>query len=172
MTSIPEQWRPVVDWEGLYEVSNLGRVRSLPRTTTSGRVLIPMTQPNGYLFVGLYDYQRRAGRLVHRLVGEAFIGPKPRGMVTRHLDGDQTNNRLTNLEYSTQSVNIRDMEQHGTNPQLNKTHCPRGHEYTPENTYTSPGRGRERRCRECGTAARRRRTIRDAEARGGTVQSI
>lgn len=142
-----EEWRPVVGYESLYAVSNLGRVKRTgkARGTRLG-VLKPGKHPKGYLFVGLTANSRKRVREVHRLVGEAFIGPLPPGLQTRHLDGNPANNAVTNLAYGTQSENMQDSIRHGTHPMARKTHCLRGHEYTPENT--KPARG-GRACREC-----------------------
>lgn len=61
-----------------------------------------------------------ATRYVHRLVLEAFIGPCPKGMECRHLDGNATNNRLTNLQWGTRAENDADMMRHGTRPRGEK----------------------------------------------------
>ena len=119
-----EEWRPVSGYEGLYEVSSLGRVRSLPRVweqvskhgtlhkhTSSGRTLKPGLTRQGYPSVVL---GRRRTRLVHRLVAEAFLGPCPAGKEVRHLDGTRTNNTISNLAYGTRSENIADAKLHGT----------------------------------------------------------
>lgn len=109
-----ERWRPVVAVPG-YEVSDLGRVRSLrrrkPRIMTPHHIVRPTC---AYLIVelSLHPIARRRSYLVHRLVGEAFLGPQPHGMHTRHLDGDPTNNRLTNLAYGTPAENAADTKRH------------------------------------------------------------
>lgn len=106
-----EEWRPVVGYEGIYEVSNVGRVRSVPRVDAAGRVRAPkikaQTLSNGYPMVLLYkDRKQRAAR-VHVLVAEAFLGPRPPGLVVNHIDHDKTNNQTENLEYVTQLENIQ-----------------------------------------------------------------
>lgn len=68
------------------------------------------------------------------------------------MDGDRLNPALANLAYGTASENARDMRRHGTDPNLRKTHCPQGHEYTPENTYVTPKRPNARYCRTCHAA--------------------
>lgn len=118
-----ERWRPVVGFEGLYEVSDLGRVRSLDRTVwcegpvkgrypsfKKGRVLRPGPMASGHLSVVL---GREAGsKTIHSLVATAFIGPCPAGLEVRHLDGNPANNKLGNLEYSTRSRNTQDKKWH------------------------------------------------------------
>ena len=84
----PERWLPVVGWEGLYEVSDLGRVRSLPRNTTRGRVLRANPAANGYRQATVFRQGHPKSVYVHHLVAEAFIGPRPEGLEIRHLDGD------------------------------------------------------------------------------------
>ncbi len=153
-----EEWRPVVGWEGLYEVSDLGRVRSLDRMVSSGlgrtklyrgRVLVGKIAPStGYRVCTLTSGAgRRKYALIHRLVLEAFVGPCPEGMECCHGDGDRANASLTNLRWDTRSANTIDAVTHQTNLHARKARCPRGHEYTIAH---EPGRSRPRRvCRKC-----------------------
>jgi hypothetical protein len=137
-----ERWLPVPEWEGFYEVSDLGRVRNL----RSGRLLSPALRKDGYQHVSLKVNGSRDDQLVHRLVMLAFTGPCPDDMETRHLDGNPASNTLANLKYGTSSENSFDTVHHGRNQNANKTHCKRRHEYTPANTYEYGGR---RYCRAC-----------------------
>lgn len=143
-----ERWLPVPGFEGMYAVSDLGRVRSLARKgVRKDRLMKPSRDRGGYFRVILTKDRAKTYATVHRLVTAAFIGPLPPGKETRHLDGDQANNALSNLTYGTRSENSLDMVRHGTHRQVRKTHCPKSHEYTPENTYIDPlGR---RGCRRC-----------------------
>jgi hypothetical protein len=144
-----EQWRAVVGYEGLYEVSDQGRVRSVDRVVAydgrhgptkmhlRGRILKPY--PGRYHTVNLSAVGRRLiVRPVNTLVAEAFLGPRPNGMQCCHNNGDPGDNRLENLRWDTPSSNMQDTKLHGTCHESNKTHCPRGHEYSPENTYRHP----------------------------------
>lgn len=160
MNATQEQWRPVVGFEGLYEVSNCGRVRSLDRLVKSslgrkrksaGRILKPWTSNRGgYLVLKLAKDSEKRKALVQVLVLEAFVGPRPDGMVCCHNDGDATNNHLSNLRWDTYSANNHDLVKHGTHWNASKTHCPRGHEYTSENTRHYVHRGWNLRyCRAC-----------------------
>lgn len=117
-----EVWKDVVGFEGAYQVSNMGRVKSLARVQCRGsgmrpyplkeRVLKPYDDHNnGYRLVILTN---RSRRLVHRLVLEAFVGPCPEGMQCRHLDGNPGNNRLNNLAWGTPVENSEDRRTHGT----------------------------------------------------------
>lgn len=108
-----EFWKPVVGFEGLYDVSSWGRVRSLPRERTSGRVLRPKFDHKGYVRVSL---GKGNVRQVHRLVLEAFSGPAGAGREGAHLDGNPSNNRLENLAWKTSAENKADQRRHGTLP--------------------------------------------------------
>ncbi len=85
---------------------------------------------------------------VHHLVAEAFIGPRPPGMVVCHNNGDPLDNRVENLRYDTQANNITDMHDHrGGHHNSLKTHCKYGHDITdPSNIYKN---GNGRKCRTC-----------------------
>src|SRR5580704_3863138 len=128
----PERWLPVVGYEGLYEVSDLGRVRSILRRQRDGyskpfiRIMklrlqnVPKRPDNRYWMVELTSNGKRRHRRVHQLVMLAFVGPYPPGMETRHLDGDRANNALSNLKYGTPSENSQDRLRHGRHEQANK----------------------------------------------------
>lgn len=118
MAEEPESWRKVVGFEGFYEVSDLGRIRSLARMTPAGarggRILKPMKSGRGYLAVTLCLEGLKGRDYVHRIVLTAFRGPCPEGMEARHFpDFHKTNNRLANLSWATSSVNAQDRDQHG-----------------------------------------------------------
>lgn len=140
------EWRPVPGHETNYEVSDDGRVRSRPRPRTKGGLLRCKVGKRGYLAVSLVSGGRQETREVHRIVAAAFIGPRPPGQEVRHLDGDPLNCNLANLRYGTRSQNVRDKRRHGTDHNVAKTHCPRGHPYDEANTRLYQGR---RYCRSC-----------------------
>lgn len=155
MNATQEEWRPVVGHECRYEVSSFGRVRSLDSEVPcrggklrkiKGRILGTSLGSTGYPRVSLAPNSTH--RAVHRLVLEAFVGPRPDGLECCHNDGDPTNNRVENLRWDTHASNITDTVNHGTHTNASKTHCPQGHEMTPENVYIAPKRG-ERQCRKC-----------------------
>lgn len=108
-----ETWLPIVGYEGLYEVSDLGRVRSLPRATTKGRILKQhVSARNGYCHVSLSKNNDKKTRRVHILVLQTFSPVEKRygydkNYTIDHIDGDKTNNRLDNLEWCTQSENVK-----------------------------------------------------------------
>lgn len=110
-----EIWKPIAGFEGLYEVSDLGRVRSLKRNTTSGKVLTPgLTR--GYKCVVLSKHGKHHNARVNRLVAEAFI-PNPEGKKeVNHIDGNKANNLPENLEWATASENAKHAILMGLNP--------------------------------------------------------
>jgi hypothetical protein len=107
--SLPnEEWRDVVGWEGLYQVSNLGRVAGLRerRDISRRRILKPVLKNAGYWQVSLQLGPEKKGCTIHRLVACAFLGsPEDRRQVN-HKDGDKQNNALENLEWVTCSENM------------------------------------------------------------------
>ena len=146
-----EEWRAIPGYEGLYEVSSEGRVRSLDRVISctrsdsagpfgrdlQGRELKQSTDRTGRLSVNLSRNGRARKRRVHTLVAEAFVGPRPEGLEVCHGDGDPSNNRVSNLRYGTASENWADRKLHGTDKW---ERCRLGH--------VKPNGGR-RECREC-----------------------
>lgn len=117
-----EQWRVIPGWEGAYEASNLGRIRSIDREVPckdgrvkhlKGMVLKQKIDDKGYYRVNLSYKARRKGHLVHQLVLFAFVGPKPEGGETLHDDGNRLNNNLSNLKWGTNWDNHLDRFKHG-----------------------------------------------------------
>lgn len=100
------QWKPIPDHEGLYEASDNGQVRSLPRKTTSGKILTQRQQNRGYCMVTTSKDGKRKELLVHRVVWEAFNGKIPPGYEINHKDENRLNNKLDNLELLTHRDNI------------------------------------------------------------------
>lgn len=147
------EWRPVTGYEGLYEVSGDGQVRSLRRQGSPGGILVGGMDHGGYLQVNLCAGNITRSRKVHLLVAEAFHGARAFGQVARHLDGNRLNNRASNLAWGSYADNQLDTVRHGTHRQASQTHCVNGHEFTPENTYIRPGTG-HRTCRACHRARR------------------
>jgi hypothetical protein len=109
-----EVWKDIVGYEGLYEVSSLGNVKSLPKTRrgragvkirVTGRILRPWKK-NKYDFVGLAKDGVKTEFYVHRLVASSFLGEK-HGLEVNHKDGDRNNNSIENLEWVTHAQNIK-----------------------------------------------------------------
>lgn len=119
-----EIWKPVVGYEGLYEVSNMGRVKSLagrsrhpnPQTLHE-RIIKCQTDARGRCRVCLSrkDGERPAA-FVHALVLEAFVGPRPGGSVTCHWNDNPSDNRVENLRWGTLVDNAQDAIRNGRKP--------------------------------------------------------
>jgi hypothetical protein len=161
MDATPEQWRPVVGYEGLYEISDCGRVKSVARKvlrrragrrdhyiTIIERILRPCrVKRGGYFAVQLSKDGIERSYKVHHMVLDAFVGPRLSSRSDgRHLNDVPTDNRLSNLAWGTRADNQHDMLRNGNHANAKKTHCKWGHEFTPENT--KPQRS-GRACREC-----------------------
>jgi hypothetical protein len=121
-----EEWRPVPGWEGLYEVSSLGRVRSLERVVTYRRrdgtsrsktvqesILVGQRNWCGYRSILLSKENSATPRTVHGLVCETFHGPRPAGCWVAHNNGDRADNRASNLRWATPTENAADTTAHG-----------------------------------------------------------
>ena len=109
-----EQWKAVKGWTGVYEVSDLGRVRRIKPYPKFGgyinakvpRLLKATIDWHGYAIVELNDVPRVARKKVHIIVAEAFIGQRPNGLEINHKDRNRANNVVRNLEYVTHSQNV------------------------------------------------------------------
>lgn len=144
--SIPtaERWLPIPGFDG-YEVSDLGRVMSYKSKTP--RLLKLHLNTNGYIHAGIYRDAKMCFRTVHGLVALAFLGPRPDGLVIRHLDGDPTHNALSNICYGTHRENALDTVRHGRHHLASKTHCKHGHLFDADNTQIN--KDGHRHCRAC-----------------------
>lgn len=167
-----EEWRPVLGFEGAYEVSSIGRVRSLDRIVERdyhgafrirGRMLKSWLSPEGYPRVNLSVNGNRRCYQVHVLVCEAWHGPRPEGMFARHLDDVPAHISPDNLAWGTPLQNARDAIRNGKNALLKRTHCIRNHPYDDSNTYVD--RQGHRRCRACAAQYFRDRRARIREER-------
>lgn len=141
-----EEWRPAPGLEGRYEISSLGRLRN----AKTGKVRKMNLTPGGYVNYSIHRAGERTKRdnfAAHRMVALAFLPPSDFSLV-RHLDGNKLNNCAINLSWGTVTDNNRDTVTHGRNRNAAKTHCPKNHPYTEENTYVNPNTG-YRRCRTC-----------------------
>ncbi len=120
-------WKKVVGFEEFYVVSDTGLVKSVDRecivTDSIGRVykknlrgklISQRTHEFGYLLCTLSKNGKSSTVTVHKMVAEAFLGKRPKGLFVRHLDGNPANNNLANLSYGTQLENMRDALRHGT----------------------------------------------------------
>jgi hypothetical protein len=101
-----ETWKEC--FSGSYEVSSMGNVRRAKpgRGTYAGRPIKPILMKIGYLEFRPVVNGKNVAQYLHSLVAELFIGPRPDGAEVNHIDGDKTNNRVTNLEYVTHAENM------------------------------------------------------------------
>lgn len=126
-----ELWLPVVGYEGLYEVSDQGRVKSVDRLKKSkggsqcvwrGRVLTQFKRTR-YWSVRLSRENKAVNCHVHHLVARAFLGEKPEGQIVLHGAGGSSDNSLANLSYGTHKQNSLDKHRDGTYLWGESTHC-------------------------------------------------
>ena len=114
---LEEIWKDIKDYEGIYQVSNLGRVKSIARKVKYSRgnhsyyqyqqerLLSANQKSNGYLEYSLYKDSKRTHKYIHRLVADAFIDNSNNLPVVNHIDEDKQNNKVDNLEWCTVSYN-------------------------------------------------------------------
>jgi hypothetical protein len=109
-----EIWKDIKGYEGIYQVSNLGRVKSLARKVIkaygaehnlSEKIKSVNSDNFGYSVIRLHNGSGKTFK-VHRLVANAFLG-EPNGLEVNHIDGNKSNNNLNNLEYCTKSENLK-----------------------------------------------------------------
>lgn len=112
-----EIWKPVKGYEGLYVISNLGRIKSFARPwdnrTLKDRIMRQYVGKTGYFNVRLCKNSRTKLCKTHRLVAEAFIDNPHHYPVINHKDGNKLNNNVSNLEWCTYSHNIKHAYDHG-----------------------------------------------------------
>jgi hypothetical protein len=106
-----EQWLDVVGFEGIYQVSNHGQVRSVKTGQIKKQTV---RKSDNRFYLGLWANNKQKIVQPHKLVLEAFIGKRPQGMEGCHNDGNALNNHLTNLRWDTPKNNHADKVKHGT----------------------------------------------------------
>lgn len=168
----PERWEPIRGYEGLYDVSSWGQVRSYDQILNrkngpvrwKGRILKPQRGSKGHWGVNLHKAGKSKTHFIHRLVAEAFLDNDKGHPLVRHLDDVKEHNHLENLAWGTYSDNAYDAIRNGRKlASPKKTHCPKNHEYTEENSYVDP-RGATH-CRKCKDAYQRSAGRDNAKAR-------
>lgn len=154
------RWRDIKGWEGHYQVSDTGLIRSVYRVVMrkNGNPLprrprirkTPLT-PAGYQSIRLNRDGKGESQTVHRIVAEAFI-PNPDNLpVVRHLNDVKTDNRVENLAWGTWSDNEYDKVRNKKHHQTAKTKCSKGHPFSGDNLaiYHRKSGGVSRICKEC-----------------------
>ena len=156
-TLATETWRSVVGFEGLYEVSDLGRVRSLDHVTCNrlgvtrrfrGRIL-KLTATGHDVAVSLHKNGVQSRGVVHKMVLTAFVGPCPDGMECCHGPSGYADNRLSNLRWDTHSENMIDRSRHGTCHNRNRERCSLSHLLIQPNITNWYAERDLRRCKAC-----------------------
>lgn len=156
-----ENWKGITGFESAYQVSDHGRVRSLPRVitrkdgvkkTVPGKIITPNIQKDGRRAVRLWKNNTCTTVRVSTLVASAFISPKPPGLECCHNDGDNSNNHASNLRWGTRRENMMDKRGHGTDHQVNKSRCPRGHLHADWNNVPFFAKQGRRSCLACSRA--------------------
>ncbi len=153
------EYKPILGFDG-YEIATDGTIISHKRPTP--RLKKPYIDQDGYWRASLKPNDTPPGKMrhqyVHRLVLETYVGPCPDGMEALHKDGNPSNCHVSNLEWGTHQKNMRDKRLHDTDPNVNKTHCPRNHPYDGSNLYITPSGSRA--CRACKRINRQLRVAR------------
>lgn len=142
------EWRDIVGFEGVYQVSEYGQFR---RIWPSGvKEKAQQSDRAGYLSAKLYKNGKGRRVWAAIAVAEAFVGKRPAGYEVCHKDNNNQNNHFSNLRYDTPLNNRRDKVQHATaKNQHTKTHCRNGHPWSKETTRTF-GSNKQRVCK-CGS---------------------
>jgi len=123
-----EIWKDIPEYEGLYQASNFGNIKSLKgkRGSIDDRILKPGKDNKGYLYVILRKNNKSKKYFVHYLILLSFVGKRKEGEVTRHLDGNPINNRFENIVNGTKRENQKDRIRHNKMGGMFKT----GHKNT------------------------------------------
>ncbi|EGT3613198.1 hypothetical protein E5N06_07555 [Clostridium perfringens] len=111
---LKEEWRAVKGFEGIYEISNLGRLKSFKKYK-NGYILSNKNSKGGYLSVILRDKDKKVCTRIHRLVAETFISNPKNYPVVNHIDGNKQNNKVENLEWCTIQHNVKHAIRHNPN---------------------------------------------------------
>lgn len=140
-------WKEIEGYEGHYEVSDEGHVRSIKKDPPLNLKL--NLANTGYRVVTLWLEGKSKTHQVHRLVLETFIGPCPEGKRGLHWDDDKDNNNLSNLRWGTRSENAADSVRNGSHHESVKVNCSRGHALEGANLREGALKAGRRDCKAC-----------------------
>lgn len=123
-----EVWKDIPGYEGLYQISNLGRVKSLERWVQNygklqhhpEKIKVPANRGDGYQALILYKDNKGKNRYIHRLVAEAFLPNPNNKMTVNHVNGNKSDNRAENLEWSTYAENNKHAYDTGLNDETHR----------------------------------------------------
>lgn len=158
-----EIWKPIPGFEGLYEASTYGRIRSPERKSPYSKsecgyrifkahIMKQTDTHEGRMVVNLRRGYKSNVMKVHRVIMLTFVGERPAGTEICHNDGNYRNNRLENLRYDTSSSNSFDMVEHGVHFWAKRDACCRGHKFSGKNLIIitdEDGLFKQRGCRAC-----------------------
>lgn len=171
MNASETEWLDIPGYEGLYEASMTGKIRSIGRVNINSKgvrrtlrsvELSPWTSGNGHLKVSLTVNGSGKSEWVHRLILRTFVGECPGGMECCHNDGNPKNNNVENLRWDTPKSNRYDCVSHGRHHNANKTRCIHGHLFSGSNLETT--KKGHRVCVSC------RRAVAKRSSNGWTVE--
>lgn len=168
------RWLPVLGFEGFYEVSEQGGVRSVARQVVDSRGRLRRLKSrvlsarvhDGYPYVHLSRGAIGVSRAVHVLLAEAFLGPRPVGHEVRHSDGNRSNCTVGNLAWGTPSENQRDRENHGTSNHKFRKCCDFEHVLEAPNLVETEFAKGYSKCKACN---RGRASVHNARVRRGVT---
>jgi hypothetical protein len=110
-----EIWKDILNYEGLYQASTFGKIKSLKRNNTNGKILKPFLNSNGYLYITLSKNGKCKNFKIHKIIASTFIGePTFDKKEIRHLNGNRFDNNSSNLKYGNRSEQMKDRIKHGT----------------------------------------------------------
>lgn len=176
-TNTPEEWRSIPGYEGFYEASSHGQIRSLARVVRGktgtmrshkGRILKLQVKASGHKCVSLSRDGEVLQHMVHVLINRTFNGDG-NGLITRHVDGDASNNHADNLAWGTYSENNHDKAKHGVHHLASKVTCIRGHLLQEPNLILASAKKGHRQCRACARGHAMSRTKKHA---GKSLQAL
>jgi hypothetical protein len=165
LNELIERWLPIPGYEGRYDASSFGQIRS---RLQARKILkqYPKKNKGTYLRVWLYKDGKRREHEVHRLIALTFHGKKPPGLCIRHLNGDDQDNHEWNLKYGTRKEDHEDRVRHGTSRLNRSGPKPKGCCPKCGGPYTKTGTLQKNQCRPCRARYQRKRRAKPRASAG------